>query len=116
MERTSITVTTPASTVTTLTSPHFPYSLCRPARIVDYFWTGVRNMKLTALPEPQQGALLRQAHGDSPQRPVRVLSIDGGGVRGLVPAIVLADIERRTGRRICELFDVVAGTSTGAII
>jgi patatin-like phospholipase/acyl hydrolase len=47
---------------------------------------------------------------------VRVLAIDGGGIRGLIPALVLAEIERRTGRRIAELVDLVAGTSTGAII
>ena len=47
---------------------------------------------------------------------MRVLSIDGGGIRGLIAARVLAEIERRSGRRAGELFDLVAGTSTGAII
>ena len=47
---------------------------------------------------------------------MRILSIDGGGIRGLIPARVLADIERRCGRPAGELFDLVAGTSTGAII
>jgi uncharacterized protein len=47
---------------------------------------------------------------------MRVLSIDGGGIRGLIPALVLAEVERRTGRRIAELFDLVAGTSTGGIL
>ncbi len=47
---------------------------------------------------------------------MRVLSIDGGGIRGLIPAVVLAEIERRTGRRISELFDLIAGTSTGGIL
>jgi patatin-like phospholipase/acyl hydrolase len=47
---------------------------------------------------------------------VRVLSIDGGGIRGVIPALVLAEIERRCGRPAGELFDLVAGTSTGAII
>ena len=46
----------------------------------------------------------------------RILSIDGGGIRGLVPATVLAEIERRTGRHVAELFDVIAGTSTGGIL
>ncbi len=48
--------------------------------------------------------------------PVRVLAIDGGGIRGLVPALVLDALERRTGRRTAELFDFVAGTSTGGIL
>jgi hypothetical protein len=47
---------------------------------------------------------------------VRVLCIDGGGIRGLIPALVLAEVERRTGRRTAELVDVVAGTSTGGIL
>ena len=47
---------------------------------------------------------------------MKVLAIDGGGIRGLIPALVLEDIERRTGQPAAELFDLVAGTSTGAII
>lgn len=47
---------------------------------------------------------------------MRVLSIDGGGIRGLIPALVLCEIEERTGRRVAELFDFVAGTSTGGIL
>lgn len=47
---------------------------------------------------------------------VRVLSIDGGGIRGLIPALVLAEIENRTGKRVAELFDLIAGTSTGGIL
>ncbi|UTI65732.1 patatin-like phospholipase family protein [Paraconexibacter antarcticus] len=47
---------------------------------------------------------------------MRVLSIDGGGIRGIIPAMVLAEVEARTGRRIADLFDLVAGTSTGGIL
>jgi uncharacterized protein len=47
---------------------------------------------------------------------MRVLSIDGGGIRGLIPALVLAEIERRSGRQVYELFDLIAGTSTGGIL
>jgi patatin-like phospholipase/acyl hydrolase len=47
---------------------------------------------------------------------VRILAIDGGGIRGLIPAVVLAELEARTGRRISELFDLIAGTSTGGIL
>ena len=47
---------------------------------------------------------------------MKVLSIDGGGIRGLIPALVLAEIESRTGRRIAELVDMIAGTSTGGIL
>ena len=52
----------------------------------------------------------------SDRKTFNVLSIDGGGIRGIIPAMVLAEIESETGRRICELFDLIAGTSTGGIL
>jgi len=45
-----------------------------------------------------------------------VLSIDGGGVRGIIPALVLARLEAHTGRPVCRCFDLMAGTSTGGIL
>jgi uncharacterized protein len=47
---------------------------------------------------------------------VKVLSIDGGGIRGIIPALVLAEIERRTGRPAAATFDLIAGTSTGGLL
>jgi patatin-like phospholipase/acyl hydrolase len=46
----------------------------------------------------------------------RLLSIDGGGIRGIIPAIVLAELEHATGKPVAETFDLVAGTSTGGIL
>ncbi len=46
----------------------------------------------------------------------RILFLDGGGMRGLLEIEMLSQIEKRTGRRIVELFDWIVGTSTGAII
>ncbi len=46
----------------------------------------------------------------------RMLSIDGGGIRGLIPAMVLDELEKATSKTVPELFDVVAGTSTGGIL
>jgi uncharacterized protein len=48
--------------------------------------------------------------------PFRILSLDGGGIRGILPAMVLAELERRTGRPTHQLFDLIAGTSTGGIL
>ena len=45
-----------------------------------------------------------------------VLSIDGGGIRGIIPAMILKKIEKETKRPIHDLFDLIAGTSTGGII
>ena len=47
---------------------------------------------------------------------LRVLAIDGGGIRGVIPATVLSAIEDRTKTRIANLFDLIAGTSTGGIL
>jgi uncharacterized protein len=46
----------------------------------------------------------------------RILSIDGGGVRGVIPALALVALERALGGRVRDHFDFVAGTSTGALI
>jgi uncharacterized protein len=46
----------------------------------------------------------------------RILTIDGGGVRGIIPATLLAALESATGRPTRDAFDFVAGTSTGAVI
>lgn len=47
---------------------------------------------------------------------IRVLAIDGGGVRGLIPATLIAHIEKEVARPISDTFNVLAGTSTGALI
>ena len=46
----------------------------------------------------------------------KILSIDGGGIRGVIPAAVLVEIEERTQRPVAELFDLIAGTSTGGLL
>jgi uncharacterized protein len=45
-----------------------------------------------------------------------VLALDGGGIRGIIPARILQAIEERTQRPVSELFDLVAGTSTGGLV
>jgi len=51
-------------------------------------------------------------------RPFRILSIDGGGIRGVFPAAFLAEIETRFlgAESVANHFDMIAGTSTGGII
>jgi patatin-like phospholipase/acyl hydrolase len=46
----------------------------------------------------------------------KILSIDGGGIRGVIPAMVLSWLEDKTGKSISSMFDLVAGTSTGGIL
>ncbi|MGW9404775.1 patatin-like phospholipase family protein [Arthrobacter sp. NPDC055585] len=47
---------------------------------------------------------------------IRVLTIDGGGIRGILPATWLLALEEQTGKPVAELFDLVVGTSTGGIL
>lgn len=47
---------------------------------------------------------------------IKVLSIDGGGIRGIIPATILGELQKRLGKNLCEVFDLIAGTSTGGII
>ena len=53
-------------------------------------------------------------------RPRRLLSLDGGGIRGLITLGILERLEgllaQKTGKSLPEYFDYIAGTSTGAII
>lgn len=46
----------------------------------------------------------------------RILAIDGGGIKGTIPAAFLSTVENTTGENIVDHFDLIAGTSTGGII
>lgn len=53
---------------------------------------------------------------DLPLEPKQIgFSVDGGGIKGLIPALGIRQIEEITGRRIYELVDYVSGTSIGGI-
>jgi hypothetical protein len=66
----------------------------------------------------------RYLRADGDDRPHRILALDGGGIRGVLTLEILSEIESQlaqiTGRgndfRLCDFFDYVGGTSTGAII
>ena len=47
---------------------------------------------------------------------LRILALDGGGVRGLVSTVVLSVVEEILGRPTRDLFDLVGGTSAGGIL
>jgi hypothetical protein len=49
-------------------------------------------------------------------RPFKILSIDGGGIKGLYSASVLARLEEKAGVKSGECFDMICGTSTGGLI
>jgi len=53
---------------------------------------------------------------------IKILSIDGGGIRGIIPGTILAELEEilqkqsNSDRKIGDYFDMIAGTSTGGIL
>jgi predicted acylesterase/phospholipase RssA len=49
-------------------------------------------------------------------KPLRVLALDGGGIRGVIPATIVAWLEDRAQCAAADLFDLVVGTSTGGIL
>lgn len=53
---------------------------------------------------------------DQPNEPRRVLTIDGGGIKGVFPAAFLADLEQELEQPLASYFDLIVGTSTGGII
>ena len=53
---------------------------------------------------------------NDPPNSIKVLSIDGGGIRGIIPAIIIDAIQQRLGKEPWQTFDLIAGTSTGGII
>ncbi|KAJ4838695.1 Phospholipase A I [Turnera subulata] len=88
-------------------------------------------MRMTMSPEPRvnkaaaralailgENEHLRRAIRGRPvaKQGLRILAMDGGGMKGLATVQILNAIEKGTGKRIHELFDLVCGTSTGGML
>ncbi|KAH6831397.1 phospholipase A I-like protein [Perilla frutescens var. hirtella] len=88
-------------------------------------------LRLTAAPEPRvckaaaralailgENEILRRAirGRQVPKRGLRILTMDGGGMKGLATVKMLKAIEKGTGKQIHELFDLICGTSTGGML
>ncbi len=54
----------------------------------------------------------------SKRKLIKILSLDGGGIRGIIPALILQEIEKKLKRKqhLAECFDMMSGTSTGGMI
>lgn len=88
-------------------------------------------LRLTVAPEPRvnkaaaralailgENENLRRAIRGRPvaKQGLRILSMDGGGMKGLATVQILKEIEKGTGKRIHEVFDLICGTSTGGML
>ncbi|CCO32458.1 Calcium-independent phospholipase A2-gamma [Rhizoctonia solani AG-1 IB] len=75
-------------------------------------------LPLSSLPPGYDFALAQFRPEANKLRPLRLLSLDGGGVRGISSLKILKDIMDRIkpGARPCDYFDLIAGTSTGGLI
>nr|WP_155748435.1 patatin-like phospholipase family protein [Scytonema sp. UIC 10036] len=73
------------------------------------------------IPQQERSEALTQEQSQEAMNPkanakYKILAIDGGGIRAIIPALILAEIEKRTQKQIFSLFDLIAGTSTGGVL
>ncbi|XP_008292924.1 calcium-independent phospholipase A2-gamma-like [Stegastes partitus] len=79
-------------------------------------------LRLEQASDPGLRAAVREAlslvgyHKPVKGRGIRILSIDGGGLRGLLALQTLHKLEALTGKPIYKLFDYICGVSTGAVM
>ena len=76
---------------------------------------------MTYIPPRRSDGTLQKLRAQQPwpaDKPFRILSIDGGGICGILPVSVLAELENRylDGQSVAQHFDLIAGTSIGGII
>ncbi|KAL9236627.1 hypothetical protein vseg_011271 [Gypsophila vaccaria] len=65
-----------------------------------------------------ENEILRRAVRGRPvaRRGLRILTMDGGGMKGLATVRILKELEKGSGRQIHEMFDLICGTSTGGML
>ena len=89
--------------------------------VVDGEW---KDLKITMPSKEDESMAIAAAIAHSGSTPLefsvrdgqRILSLDGGGLKGLIMIEILIRIEQLTQRKITDLFDWIVGTSTGGVI
>ncbi len=66
--------------------------------------------------EKQKARPARTLRAKEDVETIRILSVDGGAIRGMCPATILAAIEERAEQPISEMFHVIGGTSVGCVL
>src|SRR5260370_20866275 len=92
-------------------------------------WSETRPLRSLSAPRPlkRSVALLHHSLGYSdgrsitpmangPANSIKVLAVDGGGIRGIIPAVILGELQKRLSRELWQTFDLITGTSTRGII
>ncbi len=83
----------------------------------DYGHPEFRGLTPCSLLAPQKMPLINfESEGTINRNTIRILSLDGGGIRGIMETFFLEQIEKLTGKRISDIFHLIAGTSAGGII
>ena len=84
--------------------------------------TALRKLRMLGNEEETVGVLVRECKARLGEREmlnspgVRILSLDGGGMRGVATLLMLEELEKITGAKTHQMFDLIVGTSTGAVI
>ena len=105
--------------ISTLTSrlSRLPLGTMAVVGIVGFIIWGYGRYQQKPVPSPvRKAAALPAVRPRDTGKYVRILSVDGGGMRGLLALKCLDYLEKRSGRRACELFDVMVGTGSGAFV
>nr|XP_060633015.1 85/88 kDa calcium-independent phospholipase A2 isoform X1 [Anolis sagrei ordinatus]XP_060633016.1 85/88 kDa calcium-independent phospholipase A2 isoform X1 [Anolis sagrei ordinatus]XP_060633017.1 85/88 kDa calcium-independent phospholipase A2 isoform X1 [Anolis sagrei ordinatus]XP_060633018.1 85/88 kDa calcium-independent phospholipase A2 isoform X1 [Anolis sagrei ordinatus] len=103
-------ITAPTSTTSSVPEgSSFPWSTSQNLEYQEYLHVSTLST-MEKKPDVTESAMERHKAQD------RLLSLDGGGVRGVVLIQFLIAVEKAAGRPVRELFDWIAGTSTGGIL
>lgn len=84
--------------------------------VVALIWAYGRYQQKPVPSPSHQAAELPGGRPRDPGKYVRVLAVDGGGMRSLLALRCLEYLEKRSGRPVSELFDVMVGTASGAFV